>query len=72
MELPLQPNEACLTAAEIAERLKLNKETVRRIFLNEPGVIVICCPRKGRRVYRTLRIPEHVFQRVLTRLMRVA
>lgn len=25
-----------------------------------------------RPVYRTLRIPEHVFQRVLTRLMRVA
>lgn len=72
MEPPLQPNEEILTAAEIAERLKLNKETVRRIFLNEPGVIVICSPRKGRRVYRTLRIPEHVFQRVLTRLMRVA
>ena len=48
------------------------KAAGRRIFLNEPGVIVICCPRKGRRVYRTLRIPEHVFQRVLTRLMRVA
>ncbi len=72
MEPPLQPNEEILTAAEIAERLKLNKETVRRIFLNEPGVIVICSPRKGRRVYRTLRIPEHVFQRVLTRLVRVA
>ena len=72
MALPLEPNEACLTAAEIAERLKLNKETVRRMFLNEPGVIVICCPRKGRRVYRTLRIPEHVFHRVLTRLTLVA
>jgi hypothetical protein len=69
---PLEPQEQCLTATEIAERLKLNKETVRRLFLHEPGVIIICTPRKGRRVYRTLRIPEHVFQRVLTRLMRVA
>lgn len=72
MEPPLEAQEECLTATEIAERLKLNKETVRRIFMNEPGVIIISCPRKGRRVYRTLRIPEHVFQRVLARLMKVA
>ena len=72
MATTLEPNETCWTSTEIAERLKLNRETVRRMFLNEPGVIVICCPRKGRRVYRTLRIPEHVFQRVLTRLVRVA
>ncbi len=72
MELTLGPNERCLTVAEIAERLKLNEETVRRLFVNEPGVIVICTPRKGRRVYRTLRVPEHVFQRVLTRMMKIA
>jgi hypothetical protein len=65
-------HEAFLTVAEVAERLKLNTETVRRLFLNEPGVIVICSPRRGRRVYRTLRIPERVFQRVLTRFMRLA
>lgn len=69
---PLEPNEQILTTAEIAERLKLNVETVRRLFLEEPGVLVISCPRRGRRAYRTLRIPEHVFQRVLTRLMKVA
>jgi hypothetical protein len=56
----------------VAERLKVNDETVRRLFLNEPGVLVICFPRRGRRVYRTLRIPESVFQRVLTRLTKVA
>jgi hypothetical protein len=44
----------------------------RRLFLNEPGVVVICFPRRGRRVYRTLRIPENVFQRVLTMLTKVA
>ena len=65
-------NESCLTVAEVAERLKVNEETVRRLFLNEPGVIVICCPRKGTRVYRTLRIPESVYLRVVTRFTKVA
>jgi hypothetical protein len=70
MNEPLGPNEECLTVAEVAERLKVNEETVRRIFINEPGVIVIYRPRKGRRQYRTLRIPDHVFRRVLTRFTR--
>jgi hypothetical protein len=60
-----------LTLADAAERLKV-KDTIRRLFLNEPGVVVICFPRKGRRVYRTVRIPESVFQRVVTRLSKVA
>jgi hypothetical protein len=71
MKAPIQLDEQCLTVAEIAERLKLNHETARRLFMNEPGVIVICNPRKGKRVYRTLRIPAGVYERVVTRLMRV-
>jgi hypothetical protein len=67
---PLGPDEKCLTVSEVAERLKINEDTARRIFINEPGVIVICRPRKGRRQYRTLRIPDHVFRRVLTRFTR--
>jgi hypothetical protein len=55
------------TLAEVAERLKVNEDTVRRMFMSEPGVIVICFPRKGRRVYRTLRIPETVLERVINR-----
>jgi hypothetical protein len=65
-------DERFLTVLEVAERLKVNEDTVRRLFLNEPGVIVLCFPRKGRRLYRTLRIPEPVFQRVLTRFTKVA
>ena len=61
-----------LTVVEVAERLKVNEDTARRLFLNEPGVVVICFPQKGKRVYRTVRIPESVFQRVVTRLARVA
>ena len=66
-----QVDEAFYTIVEVAERLKVNEDTVRRLFLNEPGVVVICFPRKGKRVYRTLRIPESVFRRVVTRLTRV-
>jgi len=64
-------NEVMLTVSEVAQRLKINDETVRRLFVNEPGVVVICFPRKGKRVYRTLRIPESVLKRVLTRLTKV-
>jgi len=71
MNASIDINENCLTVAEVAERLKVNEETVRRLFLNEPGVIVICFPRRGKRVYRTLRIPESVFLRVLTRFTKV-
>ncbi len=63
--------DCVFTVAEVAERLKVNEDTVRRLFLHEPGVIVICFPRKGRRVYRTVRIPETVLQRVITRLTTV-
>ena len=71
MTSQVETHEAFLTVADVAERLKLNTETVRRLFLTEPGVVVICSPRRGRRVYRTLRIPERVFQRVVTRFTRL-
>ncbi len=72
MKVALDINEPFLTVAEVAERLKVNEGTARRLFLNEPGVIVICYPRKGVRVYRTLRIPESVYARVVMRFIKVA
>ncbi len=72
MTTPVHFDDHCLTVAEVAERLKIKPDTVRRLFMNEPGVIVIWFPRKGKRAYRTLRIPVSVYQRVVTRLMRVA
>jgi len=41
-------DERFLTVLEVAERLKVNDETVRRLFLNEPGVLVICFPGAAR------------------------
>ena len=72
MATPVHVNDQCLTVAEIAERLKVRPDTVRRLFINEPGVIVIRFPRKGRRVYSTLRVPLSVYQRAVTRLTHVA
>ena len=66
----LRRDEECLTVKDVAERLKIDEETARRLFIAEPDVIVIYRPRRGRRQYRTLRIPDHVFQRVLTRFAR--
>src|SRR5665213_948939 len=63
-------HRGCLTVLEIAERLALNADTVRRLFMNEPGLIVITEAKKGRREYRTLRVPERIFQRVLMRFTR--
>jgi hypothetical protein len=62
--------QTVFTVAEVAELLKVNEETIRRLFLDEPGVIVISFPRKGKRVYRTVRIPEDVLRRVITRVSR--
>jgi hypothetical protein len=60
--------QTVFTVAEVAELLKVNTETVRRLFLDEPGVILISFPRRGKRVYRTVRIPEDVLRRVITRV----
>jgi len=72
MTTPSHVDDHCLTVSEVAERLKIKPDTVRRLFINEPGVIVIWFPRKGKRAYRTLRIPVSVYQRVVTRLTRVS
>lgn len=73
MNLPMNPtDERCLTVTDVAERLNVDAGTVRRLFADEPGVVIITFPRRGRRQYRTLRIPEAVFRRVVMRLTKVA
>lgn len=61
-------DERIFTVADVADRLHVKEDTVRRLFLPEPGVIIISFPRRGRRIYRTVRIPESVLSRVLDRL----
>lgn len=54
--------------SEIAELWGLSVDTVRRLFANEPGVLQISNPRRGRRSYATMRIPETVAARVHRKL----
>ncbi len=54
--------------AELAELWNLSADTVRRMFENEPGILVFENPvRSSSRRFRTLRIPESVAQRVYSR-----
>jgi len=59
--------------AEIAELWNLSADTVRKLFENEPGVLLIegSVGRYRKRRYRTLRIPENVVERVHHRLRKV-
>jgi hypothetical protein len=57
--------------AEVAELWHFDVETIRRLFQNETGVLVLESPiKKGRRRYTTLRIPQSVLERVHRRLQR--
>jgi hypothetical protein len=49
--------------------LGVSKDTVRRLFADEPGIIDLVRHEtaQGRRRYRLLRIPDSVLDRVLTR-----
>jgi hypothetical protein len=60
--------ERHFSVAELASRWGLSEDTVRRLFLDEPGVIVIHRPRRRTRTYKTLRIPESVAQKIYERL----
>ena len=71
MRTELHVDDQFLTVAEIADRLKVKHDTVRRLFLHEPGVVIIRFPRKGKRLYRTVRVPVRVYERVVTRLTHV-
>jgi transcriptional regulator GlxA family with amidase domain len=60
--------ERHFTVEQIAKNRNLSADTIRRLFVDEPGVIVISKPKHRRRTYRVLRIPEGVEKRVFARL----
>jgi hypothetical protein len=61
------------SVAEIASLWNLSSDAIRRLFENEPGVLVISDNSSSRRKrrYTTLRIPESVLERVHLRLTKV-
>ncbi len=70
VQLPEQPGvivfERHYTPKELATVWRLDVSTVRKIFLDEPGVLKIgkAHRRDGKRDYLSLRIPESVVLRV--------
>lgn len=55
--------------AEVAGLMHLSPRVVTQLFEHEPGVIVfeVPNPRRKRASYRTIRIPRHVYERVIRR-----
>jgi hypothetical protein len=57
--------------AEVAEMWGLGPAIIRRLFQDEPGVIVFVKPaKKNRQRHKTIRIPQSVLDRVHRRLQR--
>ena len=68
---PPCPAERHYAPSEVAQLWQFNVETIRRLFQDEPGVVVLQAPvKKGRRPYKTIRIPQSVLERVHKRLQR--
>ena len=66
--------EPVYTFLEIAGMLKVSHDTARDMFRDEPGLLVYGSPRSSgkKRKYRTIRVPQHVFERVYKRLQQTA
>jgi hypothetical protein len=65
------PEERHYAPSEVAELWNLSVEAMRCLFQDEPGVVVLQAPvKKGRRPYKTIRIPQSVLERVHKRLQR--
>jgi len=62
--IPIRQRAKIYTVRELAEEWGVSCDTIRRRFASEPGVIVICNSKPGKRPYRTLRIPQSVSDRV--------
>ena len=62
------PLELHYSPEQLAKAWGVSLEFVRKLFRAEPGVVVFANPRPGRRVYRTIRVPASVAERVRTRM----
>jgi hypothetical protein len=70
MQAPNAIDEPVFTAEELARSRKLHPATIRKLFVDEPGVIRLGHRgRTDRRQYFTLRIPHSVAERVFRRMM---
>ena len=56
------------TVQQLARAWGLSEDYVRKLFRDEPDVVKLQSRKKGKRGYRTLRIPPEVAERVRRRL----
>ncbi len=57
------------TVAEVAALTGFSVQTATRLFEREPGVLILHRPeRTHKRKYRSIRIPHHVYERVVRRI----
>jgi hypothetical protein len=62
-------DEPHYTPEELAKSKKLHVATIRKMFVDEEGVLRLGhAARRGKRQYFTIRIPHSVAQRVFTRM----
>ena len=62
---PSIPAES-FSISEVAKRLGIKQDLAISLFEEEPGVLDLSAPQKhGKRRKRCLRIPRHVFERVV-------
>jgi hypothetical protein len=58
------------SVAEVSAMTGLSARVIAKIFQNERGVLIYESPnpRRKRATYRTIKIPRHVYERVMRRL----
>ena len=62
-------DKPALTVAEVAELSGYSRQTITRMFANERGVRTINRPETmHKRSYRSIRIPRHVYERVIGKI----
>ncbi len=63
------PDKLALSVADVAALTGFSRQTVTRLFQDEPGVLKIARPEKmHKRGYRSMRVPFPVYERVVRRL----
>lgn len=65
----MTPNQTHYTVEQVAEMWNMSRDSVTRLFRDEPGVMKITRPgNRYKRAYTTIRIPESVLNRVYSRM----
>lgn len=62
------PQERHYSVQELADAWHVSTDMIRRLFIDEPGVLNFAKPKARKRIYQPIRIPQGVADRVYQRL----